>query len=59
MNSYQITLEKITRLSVMIEAQTEAEAIEKGRREILEDDETAYIEESRYTEPEAYLLERN
>lgn len=53
---YQVTLQKVITLSVFIEASDEEAAIIAGREVILEDDETAFVEESYYTPARAYPM---
>lgn len=54
---YQVTLQKVITLSVFVEASDEEAAIIAGREVILEDDETAFVEESYYTPAKAYPME--
>lgn len=54
---YQVTLQKVITLSVFVEASDEEAAIIAGRETILEDDETAFVEESHYTPARAYPME--
>ena len=54
---YQGTLQKVITLSVFVEASDEEAAIIVGREVILEDDETAFVEDSYYTQAKAYLME--
>ena len=55
---YQVTMTKTQTLSVFIESDSAESAAEQGRQLMMDDDESAFIEESSYSPAEVYEIER-
>jgi hypothetical protein len=54
---YQVTIHKTITLSRIVEADNAADAATIGRETMIIEDETYFVEETHYSEPEVYELE--